>query len=158
TPDYPMIFSKPAYSLTHANGGLIPYPGNRGAIHYEVEIVLYIGKPVTDNFSVEDVVTKMALGLDMTLRDIQSDLKKKSHPWLLAKGFPNAAVITDFWQYPGIDACKESDFSLYKNGECVQSGNIRNLIFDFQTLLTYIHQHIGLNEGDVVFTGTPEGV
>src|SRR5699024_1958183 len=144
-PEFPMLFSKPVHALTHANGNVITYPNNRGAIHYEVEIVLYVGQPVTEGFSVEDVVTKMALGLDMTLRDEQAILKKKGHPWLVAKGFQHAAVVTDFWDYPGIQACKEHDFSLYQNGKCVQSGNINDLIFDFQSLLTYIHGHIGLN-------------
>lgn len=157
-PKYPMIFQKPTHALTHANGNEITYPQDRGAIHFEIEIVLYIGKPVTDSFSVNDVVTKMALGVDMTLRDEQSELKRKGHPWLIAKGFRNAAVLTDFWDYPGEDVCQEVDFSLYKNGGCVQSGNTSNLIFDFQTLLTYIHQHVGLSEGDVIFTGTPHGV
>src|SRR5699024_1922634 len=95
-PKYPMIFSKPTHSLAQANGNAVTYPVDRGEIHYEMEVVLYIGKTVEKNFSVEDVVTKMALGLDMTMRDVQAGLKKKGHPWLISKGFHNAAVITDF--------------------------------------------------------------
>lgn len=157
-PEKPMVFQKPAHSLACAGGDVLRYPNDCGAIHYEVEIVLYIGKQVKEGFSVDEVVTDMALGIDMTMRDVQSELKQKGHPWLLAKGFKNAAVVTDFWSFPGVHACKEKNFSLYKNDECVQKGNIKDLIFDFQTLLTYIHEHIGLNQGDVVYTGTPEGV
>lgn len=157
-PKQPMIFQKPTHSLAHANGKMLKFPNDRGAIHYEVEIVLYVGKPVADGFSVDDVVTDMALGIDMTMRDVQSELKRKGHPWLIAKGFQNAAVMTDFWTFPGVDACEKVDFSLDKNDACVQLGNTKDLIFDFQTLLAYIHEHVGLKQGDVIFTGTPEGV
>lgn len=158
TPAEPMIFTKPSYSLAKADGKTLSYPSDRGAVHYEMEIVLYIGKPVIADFAAEDVVTKMALGMDMTLRDIQSDLKKKGHPWLLAKGFSHAAVLTDFWDFPGRKECDRTNFSLLKNGNCVQSGDTRSLIFDFQTLLTYIYRHVGLAQGDIIYTGTPEGV
>lgn len=158
TPTSPMIFSKPSYALVRTDDNVITYPNNRGAIHYEMEIVLRVGKPVKSGFAIEDIVTDMALGLDMTLRDVQSELKQKGHPWLIAKGFPHAAVVTDFWKFPGVDACREVDFSLYKNNTRVQRGNIKDLIFDFQTLLTYIHENVGLGMGDIIFTGTPEGV
>lgn len=157
-PNEPLVFSKPTSALAVADGREIHFPNDRGEIHYELEVVLYIGNEVEAGFTVDDVVTKMALGVDFTLRDVQSELKKKGHPWLIAKGFKNSAIITDFWDFPGVEACKEFDFSLIKNGKTVQKGNIGSVIFDFQTLLEYLNHHIGLAPGDIVFTGTPEGV
>ncbi|KRG16405.1 fumarylacetoacetate hydrolase family protein [Lederbergia galactosidilytica] len=158
-PDKPLIFSKPLHSLVLANGEAIHYPGNKGAIHHELEIVLYIGEDLPDDdIQVDKVVTKMALGIDLTLRDVQSELKKKGHPWLLAKGFKNAAIVTDFWDFPGEAACKKENFSLLRDGQTVQDGNITSMIFSFQTILAYIQANFGLRKGDIIFTGTPEGV
>ncbi|MFD1609268.1 fumarylacetoacetate hydrolase family protein [Oceanobacillus luteolus] len=157
-PEAPLVFSKPTSALAKADGSRISFPGDRGEIHHELEIVLYVGNKVDEGFTVDDVVTHMALGIDFTLRDVQSKLKKKGHPWLIAKGFRNAAIVTDFWDFPGVEKLKETDFYLQRNGDIVQEGNIQSVIFDFQTLLEYIHQEIGLNEGDIIYTGTPEGV
>ncbi|WP_121615314.1 fumarylacetoacetate hydrolase family protein [Virgibacillus halodenitrificans] len=157
-PTKPMIFSKPTHSLVHADGKVIPYPADQGDIHHELEIVLYIGKPVSEDSSVDEVVTQMALGLDLTLRDVQTDLKKKGHPWLLAKGFKNAAIYTDFWDFPGVTACAETAFSLRQDGMEVQKGNVKSMIFPFKDLIQYIHKQFGLSEGDIIYTGTPEGV
>lgn len=157
-PNAPLVFSKPTGALRKADGSVIHFPNNKGEIHHELEIVLYVGNDVRDGFRTEDVITKMALGIDFTLRDVQSTLKKKGHPWLIAKGFRNSGILTDFWDFPGIEKSKEKDFTLLRNNETVQYGNINALIFDYQTLLEYIHQEIGLNKGDIVYTGTPEGV
>src|SRR5690606_28594146 len=74
------------------------------------------------------------------------------------KGFKHAAVVTDFWDFPGEAACRETDFSLTRDGKLVQKGNISAMIFPFQTILTYLHSNFGLKKGDLVYTGTPEGV
>lgn len=157
-PDTPLVFSKTTSSLAKADGGVLEFPAHRGEIHHELEIVLYIGKEVKEGFTVDDVVTKMALGVDFTLRDVQSKLKEKGHPWLIAKSFRNAAVVTDFWTFPGVEEIKEVDFSFLRHEEVVQHGNIQSVIFDFQSLLEFIHKNIGLQKGDIIFTGTPEGV
>jgi len=157
-PAAPLVFSKPTHSLAKADGSVIEFPADRGDIHHELEIVLYIGNDVQDGFCVDDVVTKIALGIDFTLRDVQTKLKEKGHPWLLAKGFKNAAIISDFWDFPGVEACKAVDFSLLQNGVVVQKGNIQQVIFNFQKIIEYIHRQFGLRRGDIIFTGTPEGV
>lgn len=157
-PEEPLLFLKPTNAITWALDQEIVLPKENGSIHHELEIVLYIGKNVEDAFSVEEVVTKMSLGIDFTLRDVQTKLKSKGYPWLAAKGFKNSAVLTPFWTFPGVKECRWTDFSLVKNGQTVQKGNINSLIFDFQTLLEFIHQHFGLKEGDIIYTGTPEGV
>lgn len=157
-PTSPFLFSKPTHALALANGEELILPGDRGAVHYEVELVVKIGKRYEKGMKVDDIVYQMAIGIDFTLRDVQSELKKKSYPWLLAKGFPNSAVHSRFIDFPGEEACKQSEFSLLKNGEQVQVGNIKNLLFDLQTVIDFCAANFGLDEGDIIFTGTPEGV
>lgn len=158
-PDQPMIFSKPTNSIVLAQGQEISYPFSDGEIHYEIEAVLFVKEsPKEEEFNVSDVISHIGLGIDLTKRDVQTKLKEKGYPWLLAKGFKNATILTDFWSFPGEEDCKGTDFSLTKNGHIVQKGNVSHLIFPFETLLRYIHQHFGLEKGDIIFTGTPEGV
>lgn len=157
-PTSPLLFSKPNRSLVKADGREIILPGDKGEVHYEAELVIRLGENYEQGIQVDDIVDSMAIGLDLTLRDVQGELKKKGHPWLLAKGFPNAAVIGDFLTFPGEKECKESDFVLLKNGEQAQRGNTKQMIFDLQTLIDYCGMHLGAGEGDIIFTGTPEGV
>jgi 2-keto-4-pentenoate hydratase/2-oxohepta-3-ene-1,7-dioic acid hydratase in catechol pathway len=157
-PTSPFLFSKPTHALVEANGQTIVLPGNQGEVHYETELVLHIFRPYEPGMSVEDIVDKMALGIDFTLRDVQSELKKKSHPWLRAKGFPNSAVLTKFHAFPGEAACAETDFSLFKNGERVQRGNVSDMLFNMQTIIEFAVEHFGLGQGDIIYTGTPAGV
>ncbi len=157
-PTKPMIFSKPTHALIEAAGGEIELPGGRGELHYETELVIHIARPHEPGATLEQIVDKIALGIDFTLRDVQSELKKKGHPWLLAKGFKNSAILTSFHAFPGLEACLKTDFTLLKNGEQAQRGNIGNVIFDLMTLIQYISENFGLEKGDVIYTGTPEGV
>ncbi|GGH83881.1 2-keto-4-pentenoate hydratase/2-oxohepta-3-ene-1,7-dioic acid hydratase in catechol pathway [Pullulanibacillus pueri] len=157
-PTSPFLFSKPTHALVETQGQEIRLPNDQGAIHYEAEWVVHIRQPYEKGMSVDELVDQMALGIDFTLRDIQSELKKKGQPWLLAKGFKNSAVISPFIEFPGIEACKQVDFSLLKNGEYVQKGNIQEMIFDLQTIVDFAGQHFGLGKGDIIYTGTPAGV
>lgn len=157
-PTTPMLFSKPTHALIEAAGQEILLPSNRGSIHFEAEIVIQMGIPYEKGIKVEDIVQSIAIGIDFTLRDVQSELKKKGHPWLLAKGFPNSALVSKFIPFPGIEEMKKTDFSLLKNGEKLQQGNIKNMIFDLQTIIDFTALNFGLGEGDLIYTGTPEGV
>ncbi|NYE06402.1 2-keto-4-pentenoate hydratase/2-oxohepta-3-ene-1,7-dioic acid hydratase in catechol pathway [Bacillus niacini] len=157
-PTSPMLFSKPTHALIEAAGQEISLPSNRGSIHFETEIVIRMGKPYEKGIKVDDIVESIAIGIDFTLRDVQSELKKKGHPWLLAKGFPNSAIVSKYIPFPGIEEMKQNDFSLIKNEEKVQQGNITNMIFDLQTIIDFTALNFGLGEGDLIFTGTPEGV
>ncbi|CAM5791179.1 MULTISPECIES: fumarylacetoacetate hydrolase family protein [Brevibacillus] len=157
-PTAPMLFGKPTHALVEANGQEIELPGNRGELHYEAELVIHIARPFAEGAKLEDIVDKMALGIDFTLRDVQSELKKKGYPWMLAKGFPNSAVVTAFRPFPGLQACLETDFTLVKNGEQAQRGNIGDVIFDLMTIIRYTNEHFGLDQGDIIYTGTPAGV
>jgi fumarylpyruvate hydrolase len=157
-PDKPMIFIKPTHSLCAMDKGNVKLPGDQGGIHYEGELVLHVGKPYRNGISVDELIDQFALGIDFTLRDVQSELKKKGHPWLAAKGFLSSAPITGFLPFPGTEVLKEKDFQLLKNGEAVQTGNISHMIFDLQTIVDFIAANYGLGEGDIIYTGTPEGV
>ncbi|MCL7747065.1 fumarylacetoacetate hydrolase family protein [Halalkalibacter sp. MEB205] len=156
-PDQPLLFSKPSHSLTIAQGQSIVLPKGLGEIHHELEIVLKINKTVQKGDKVTDVVNEMALGLDLTLRDVQSVLKQKGQPWLRAKGFKNSAIITDFWEFSQ-EECANTEFAFELNGQLVQNGNIRDMLFDFQEIIDECAEWFGLAEGDLIFTGTPEGV
>ncbi|RNB88861.1 FAA hydrolase family protein [Brevibacillus nitrificans] len=157
-PTKPMIFGKPTHALAETAGGEIVLPGTRGELHYETELIIHIARSYEPGVTLDEMVDEIALGIDFTLRDVQSELKKKGHPWLLAKGFKNSAILTPFHAFPGLEECLKTDFTLLKNGEQAQRGNIRNVIFDLMTLIQYISEHFGLEKGDIIYTGTPEGV
>jgi len=157
-PTKPMIFDKPTHALAQAAGNEIELPGTRGELHYEAELVIHIARPYEAGVTLEQMVDKIALGIDFTLRDVQSDLKKAGHPWLLAKGFRNSAILTPFHAFPGVDDLQNTDFSLLKNGEQVQRGKISDVIFDLMTIIAYISDNFGLDQGDIIYTGTPAGV
>ncbi|MGZ4121807.1 MAG: fumarylacetoacetate hydrolase family protein [Tumebacillaceae bacterium] len=157
-PTSPFLFTKPTHSLVTTAGQEIILPANDGSIHHEVEHVVLIDKTFEPGMKVADVVSRMALGLDLTLRDVQSELKQKGHPWLRAKGFRNSAILTEFHEFPGVEACQQTDFSLQINGNVVQQGNISDMLFDLQTIFEFVAKHYGLGAGDIIYTGTPAGV
>lgn len=157
-PSEPMIFMKPSHAIVAMDGNTLYLPEGRGEIHYETELVLRIARPYEPGISVDDLVDVMAFGIDFTLRDVQSELKKKGHPWTAAKGFRNSAPMTPYIAFPGSSQTAAEDFTLSKNGEIVQRGNIINMIFSLQSIVDFIAERYGLDEGDHIFTGTPEGV
>lgn len=157
-PTSPMLFTKPTHALVKAGGQTIIIPGDRGTVHFETELVIRIGNSYEKGMKVDELVDGIAVGLDLTLRDVQDELKKKGYPWLLAKGFQNSAILSRFVDFPGIEECKKMDFALIKNGEQVQTGNIQNMIFDLQTIIDFTAHNLGLGKGDIIFTGTPQGV
>ncbi|WP_036745522.1 fumarylacetoacetate hydrolase family protein [Paenibacillus sp. UNC451MF] len=157
-PDEPMIFTKPTHALASIQGQPIALPGDRGEVHFETELVLHIGADYKPGVTVDQLVDKMALGIDFTLRDVQSVIKKKGQPWLPAKGFLNSAAVTQFHSFPGFDEIKKTEFSLRRNGVEAQRGNINDMIFNLQVIVDYIAKHYGLGIGDIIYTGTPAGV
>ncbi|HBI05327.1 MAG TPA: fumarylacetoacetate hydrolase [Paenibacillaceae bacterium] len=157
-PEKPMIFTKPTHSLVPMEGQIINVPGDMGDLHYEGELVLHIGKSYEKGRAVDQLVDKMALGIDFTLRDVQNQIKKNGHPWLPAKGFLNSAPITEFHAFPGLEEVKKREFTLEKNEKEVQRGNIQDMIFDLQAIVDFIGLHYGLGAGDLIYTGTPAGV
>ncbi|MDF2663938.1 MAG: fumarylacetoacetate hydrolase [Paenibacillus sp.] len=157
-PEQPMLFSKPTHSLIPLDGGDILLPGSRGEVHYEMEIVIRIGRSYEKGIRADELVDGVALGIDFTLRDVQSELKKKGYPWLAAKGFRHSAPITAFHSFEGTEALGLKEFVLLKNGSEAQRGNANDMIFNLQTIIDFCAEHFGLGQGDVIFTGTPAGV
>jgi fumarylpyruvate hydrolase len=80
-PDQPMIFIKPTHALIAMDDRTVLIPGDQGAVHYEAELVIHIGKPYRTGIAIDELVDQFTLGIDLTLRDVQSEIKKKGHPW-----------------------------------------------------------------------------
>ena len=159
-PTEPMVFMKPPTAILRENKDFY-YPSFSKKIHFEVELVIKIkknGRHIQPQFA-KDYYDEIGLGIDFTARDIQDELKGKGHPWEKAKAFDNSAVISEF--IPMEKAMNEEGhfiFSLFKNGKRVQLGNSADLIFDFDTLIVHLSQYFTFQTGDLIFTGTPEGV
>lgn len=157
-PEQPLIFSKPTHALVKAEDNQITLPGGKGAVHHEVEIVLEIDRDYEAGLVVDDLVSKMYIGLDLTLRDEQQRLKEAGLPWLLSKGFKNAAIISKSIEFPTETVLREKEFSLKINETVVQAGKINQMTFSLDAMIEYLANHVGLKKGDLIFTGTPAGV
>ena len=158
-PDEPVIFMKPKSALLQPHTPFY-YPEFTNELHYEGELVLRIsknGKYIQDKFANKyyDAVT---IGIDFTARDIQNELKEKGLPWEKAKAWDNSAAIGKWIPFPNLKNKKELNFGLYKNKELVQQGNSKNMLFDFDYIVSYISNFFSINIGDLIFTGTPSGV
>lgn len=154
----PLVFTKPTHSLVIASNEEINLPSNQGDVHYEVELVVQMQADYEAGKSVNQLIGQLFIGLDLTLRDVQEQLKNAGHPWLKAKGFKNSAIISDPISFPGDEQLKELPFSLRVNGQTVQQGKAEQMIFDINSQIKYIAEHFGLKKGDLIFTGTPAGV
>jgi acylpyruvate hydrolase len=157
-PTKPVVFMKPPTALL-LDGKPLYYPDFTKNLHYELEIVLKIsknGKAIQPEFA-HRYYDKIALGIDFTARDVQDEMKAKSLPWELAKAFDNSAVLSDFVPLENFDK-NNILFNLTKNGETVQNGATADLIFSFDTLIAFISQYFTLQQGDLIYTGTPAGV
>jgi len=157
-PTKPMIFMKPTHAVVAMKGERIAMPKDQGELHYEAELVIRIGRDYEPGMPMDDLIDVMALGIDFTLRDVQTVCKQKGHPWTAAKAFRNSAPMTPYIAFPGVEALPKHDFVLLKNGVEVQRGNARDMIFDVKTIVDYVAAHYGLGKGDIIFTGTPAGV
>ena len=158
-PEKPVIFLKPASSVIF-NGGKIIYPNFSKEMHHEVELVLLIGKTIkdADKQSAEQAIEGYGVGLDMTLRDIQSELKKKGHPWTIAKCFDTSAVLSEFISKHDYNLTLNEEISLTVNDEIRQKEKLNKMIFNPSEIVEYISSLMILEEGDLIFTGTPAGV
>lgn len=158
-PEEPVIFMKPKSALLQPNTPFY-YPQFSNELHYEVEIVLRICKngKYIDERQASTYFNAISVGIDFTARDIQTELKKKGLPWEKAKAWDNSAVIAT-WIDITPDLLRQSiKFSLKKNGNIVQLGDTKNMIFSFNHIISHISNYFSLNIGDLIFTGTPAGV
>lgn len=156
-PSVPMIFMKPESALNKS--GKMAYPTFTENLHYELELVLEINKTVTNISEAEasGCYDNIGLGIDFTARDIQAQCKEKGHPWEKAKSFDHSAPISKLIHKSEYDL-ENLDFKLMLNDMEVQNGNTKDLIFNFNHLISYASQFFRLNQGDLIYTGTPEGV
>jgi 2-keto-4-pentenoate hydratase/2-oxohepta-3-ene-1,7-dioic acid hydratase in catechol pathway len=158
-PELPVVFLKPATAIVHA-GEVVVIPRFSSELHHEVEMVVIIGQ-MAKNVSVQDAyeyIEGYAVGLDMTLRDVQTEAKKKGLPWTVAKGFDTSAPVSN-----GVRKSKISDphalqLKLKVNGDIKQISNTSNMIYKIDFLVSYLSSIFTLERGDLIFTGTPEGV
>lgn len=159
-PSEPLLFIKPATSVV-ALADSISLPRGRGAVHYETEIALLIGKPLSGVISAEEAsqaIAGVGLALDLTLRELQDQLKSKGHPWERAKAFDGACPLSPFAPIEQAPALTDLPLQLHINGELRQDGNSAEMITPIIALLQHIAGVFTLLPGDVVITGTPAGV
>ncbi|WP_394780872.1 fumarylacetoacetate hydrolase family protein [Undibacterium sp.] len=159
----PFFFMKPADAvLPVAEGktGEMPYPSMTKDLHHEIELVVAIGKSGKD-ISVEDAASYIwgyAIGLDMTRRDLQGEAKKQGRPWDTGKGFDYSAPISALYPVAQTKLISEGNIHLDVNGEQRQDSDIRKLIWNVAETIAYLSKFYELQAGDLIFTGTPEGV
>lgn len=158
-PEFPLIFLKPFSSLIKS-GEKIFYPNYSNDMHYEAELVLVIGKDIYkgNKEEAENSISGYAVGLDMTLRDIQDELKKKGYPWTLAKVFNGSAVISEIMPKCDYTLTLNEKIVLEQNGMIKQNSPLNKMIFNPTDIIEYISSKMTLKKGDLIFTGTPEGV
>jgi len=153
----PIIFLKPTHSLEPMNGNEITLSGQYGEVNCEAEIVLHIGRDHKPGIRLVELVDQISVGIDFTYREVLNDVKKKGQPWLPAKGFRSSCTVGEFRQLNG-EQDLTLDFKMMKNGETLQVGNLKNMIFPLQMLVDFIADQYGLGAGDLIYTGTPEGI
>ncbi|RFZ85873.1 FAA hydrolase family protein [Mucilaginibacter terrenus] len=158
-PTVPVIFMKPDTALLKDNKPFY-HPDFSQDIHHELEIVLKIskeGKHINEKFAA-NYYEDIALGIDFTARDIQSRHKEKGLPWELAKAFDGSAPVSNFVPKTQFSNLYELNFNLDVNGEARQQGNTKDLLFSFEKIIAFVSQYITLKKGDLIYTGTPQGV
>ncbi|MBL7963263.1 MAG: fumarylacetoacetate hydrolase family protein [Flavobacteriales bacterium] len=159
-PGEPVIFLKPSTALVPP-GEPIPLPPFSREVHHEVEVVVAIGKRCR-NVSARDAmdyVEGLTIGLDLTARDVQEELKRKGLPWEKAKAYDGSAVVAQRRIGVGlVDLEKGVDFRLLRNGAVVQQGRTNDMVHPIPDLIAYASKYMTLEPGDLLFTGTPEGV
>lgn len=158
-PTEPVIFLKPQTALL-GDGRPVYYPEFTDDLQYECEVVVKIcknGKYTQEKFAPK-YYNEISLGIDFTARDLQNKLKQKGLPWEISKGFDNSAAVGRFIPITADMDLGNLDFELRLNGQQVQHGNTRNMIFNINRIIEYASRFFSFNIGDLIFTGTPAGV
>jgi len=158
-PEVPVLFMKPDTAVPQRK---MPFfiPAFSNNVHYEAELVLRIcrnGKNIAEQFA-RKYFNAITVGIDFTARDLQEDLKKKGLPWETAKAFDGSAPVGEFIPLDSLQDGNNIRFHLDLNDQTVQQGNSNQMIFSFAKIIAYASSFITLKEGDLLFTGTPEGV
>ena len=152
----PFFFSKPPQSLTQLKE--IPYPTKTNNLHHEVELVVFLHKGGANILQeqVKDLIFGYAVGVDLTKRDLQNEFKDAGKPWDLSKGFDYSGPISEIIRRGKL--LGDETITLKVNDELRQSSNISLMEWDIPSLISILSQQVTLKPGDVIFTGTPEGV
>lgn len=153
------LFMKPASAIPEEDG-LIKIPPFTTNLHHEVEMVLLIGKggkriPLDSTL---EHVAAVSVGLDLTARDLQSRAKEHGLPWTMSKGFDGSARVAPFVDIKAAGDINNLDLTLLLNGEIRQQGNTKQMLLNAQSLIQFASRFFTLNEGDLLYTGTPKGV
>ncbi len=155
-PEAPVIFLKPDSAL-HRLGMPVFLPEWSKSVHYEAELVFKIGrvgKHIEEGFAPR-YIDAVTVGLDLTARDLQSELKAKGLPWELSKGFDGSAIVGRWVPFTGFDSLQ---FKLLRAGTLLQQGTPAEMIYSVPYLISFVSQFYTLKKGDLIFTGTPAGV
>lgn len=158
-PDEPIVFLKPNSSILFG-GGTVKLPRQSSDVHHEVEMVVAIGTEGRNipQDKAENYIAGIAAGIDFTARDIQSEAKKSGKPWTVAKGFDTFAPVSKFLVNDSSLNPDHLKIELLINDKIVQKGNTKEMIFSVGNLIFYLSSIFTLQPGDLIFTGTPEGV
>lgn len=158
-PEEPVVFLKPDSAVLLKQHPFV-IPEFSDDIHHEVEIIVRInkvGKYIDAKFA-PNYYDEIGLGIDFTARDLQAKLKEKGLPWEKAKAFDGSAVIGSFLSKKDFSSTENINFELKSNGNTVQKGNTSHMLWKIDELIAYVSQYFTLKIGDIIFTGTPEGV
>jgi 2-keto-4-pentenoate hydratase/2-oxohepta-3-ene-1,7-dioic acid hydratase in catechol pathway len=158
-PTEPVFFMKPDTALLKDNEPFY-FPDFTKDLHHEIEVVLKIskvGKHIAEAFA-HKYYEELSLGIDFTARDLQAQCKAKGLPWEKAKSFDGSAPIGKFVKKSELGDLQNLQFDLSINNELRQKGNTSDLLFSFDRVIAYVSQFVTLKVGDLIFTGTPEGV
>lgn len=158
-PDEPVIFLKPDTAVVQKQFPFV-IPEFTNDVHHEVEVLVKInkvGKYIDAKFA-HKYYDEIGLGIDFTARDLQAKLKEKGLPWEKAKAFDGSAVVGDFVSKTEFADLNNINFELTSNGMVVQAGNTQHMLWKIDDIIAYVSQYFTLRTGDIIFTGTPEGV
>ena len=159
----PFFFMKPAdavFAVKEGTIGSLPYPSLTTNLHHEIELVVAIGKGGKGIAAADAMqhVYGYAVGLDMTRRDLQNDMKKQGRPWCIAKGFEHSAPMGPITPVEQAGNVEQASISLKINGEERQRSNVAQLVWSIAETIEHLSTAWELQAGDLIFTGTPEGV
>lgn len=156
----PFFFMKPADTLIKGHSCSVPYPPCTRDLHHEVELVLALGsggRAIAVDQALDHVIGA-AVGLDLTRRDLQGEAKKAGRPWDMGKGFDGCAVVAPLALKPNLKTLEHASINLTVNGTIRQSGTILMMIWSMAEIISELSTYLTLKPGDLIFTGTPDGV
>ena len=155
----PLLFMKPKAALCHMLEP-IAIPTGKGECHNELEVSVLLKSPLknANEDTVREAIWGIGLGLDLTLRDVQAELKKQGQPWERAKSFDNSAPLSGFVPFSEVSNLDDLRFTLTINGEVRQLGHTKLMLHKIIPLIAHMSSIFTLDSGDVILTGTPKGV